>query len=359
MHRQPPGIDCIHAEPHTDGRSATVIMTVKNDPVECATTLSSLALQSRPPNEIIVVDGGSTDDTVRLIRQYKQNLPHLAVIEAPGANIARGRNIAASHASSTVIATIDSGCRAETQWLEKLMAPFDADPDTEFVAGTYRIDGHTLLEQVVGLATMRGQLEPVDPESFNPSARSMALTKDLWSRAGGWPEWIHFSEDTLFDHKIRRMNATWRFAGDATVHWRPRGTLGSIAKQFYRYGTGRGHTQIDAPSFFYNLRNLLIVGLTGGLCLITPWAVPAFWLLVGYFYLWAFHDKASRIVQRTGRWIAYPLCLVVMWIMLGSNLAGYLVGSWQRWRHRDRFRNRMESYLAYSSPHGGCAAAAS
>ena len=59
--------------------TVAVIMTVKNDPVGCATTLSSLTAQTRPPDEIIVVDGGSTDETLRLVRQYDSSRPHLTV----------------------------------------------------------------------------------------------------------------------------------------------------------------------------------------------------------------------------------------------------------------------------------------
>ncbi len=326
--------------------SVAVVMTVKNDTVGCATTLTSLTTQTWMPDEVIVVDGGSTDGTRPLIRQYASSLPQLRLIDADGANIARGRNIGTAHATSRVIATIDSGCRAEPDWLAKLLQPFLDDAETEFVAGFYRIDARSLLEHVVGLATMRGQLEPVCPETFNPSARSMAFTKQLWERAGGWPEWVSFSEDTLFDHKVRRLKATWRFAGDAIVHWRPRTSLRSIAMQFYHYGTGRGHTQIDAESFAYGLRNLLIVAIVGAWYAMTPWAAPAFWLLFGYFYLWAFHEKASHVARRTARRAAYPLCLLVLWITTMSHLAGYLVGSWQRRCDRTRFQHRMDAYLA-------------
>ena len=262
--------------------TVTVVMTVKNDPIGCAVTLSSLTAQTRPPEEIIVVDGGSTDDTVRLITQYTESLPRLRLIEAPGANIARGRNIAVEAARGEIIITTDAGCRAEPQWVEKLLRPFQEDGGTEFVAGFYKIDPQNLFERVVGLATMRGQLDPVSPDSFNPSARSLALTKALWQRAGGWPEWIDFSEDTLFDHKVRRMEIGWRFAGDAVVHWRPRGSWRSLARQFYHYGLGRGHTRIDAAGYSDASRHIFTLLLAAGHTLVTRWAVPLFLLRLGY-----------------------------------------------------------------------------
>lgn len=324
----------------------SVILTVKNDAAGCAETLESLTEQSRLPDEVVIVDGGSTDRTRHIIHSFSSRLAGLRLIDIPGANIAEGRDIATRHAAGPVIASIDAGCTAADDWLEKLVEPFERDAQTDVVAGMYEIESHTLFEKVVGLATMRGQLTPVDPAKFNPSGRSMAYTKQAWKRAGGWPTWLRYSEDTLFDHRLRRVATGWHFACDAVVSWRPRPSLRKLARQFYHYGTGRGQTQMGAPDFLYNLRNILLFSLAVSCSFLTIWAAPIALALFGYFFIWTFHHKAMQIVGRTRMLRAYPLTILIMWVMMLSNLAGYLRGSWQRIRYADHFRKKMELYLA-------------
>jgi glycosyltransferase involved in cell wall biosynthesis len=326
--------------------SSSVILTVKNDAAGCAQTLESLVGQSRLPDEVVVVDGGSSDDTRRRIAGFADRLPGLRFIDSPGANIARGREIATQQARGPIIASIDAGCRADRDWLKNLVDPFERDPDVDVVAGVYEVEPHSLFERVVGLATMRGQLSPFDPATFHPSGRSLAYTKDAWRRAGGWPTWLRYSEDTLFAHKLRRIARGWRFAGDAVVHWRPRTTFWSLARQFYGYGTGRGHTQIGAADFHYNLRNLALVLLSLAGCRVSGWFALLTLALAGYFYVVTFLPKARIIAHRTRTWRAYPLTLLILWVVMFANLAGYLCGSWQRRMQSDRFRVPMEAYRA-------------
>ncbi|MBI4718058.1 MAG: glycosyltransferase [Planctomycetes bacterium] len=325
--------------------TVSVVLTLKNDPVGCEETLRSLVGQSRPADEIVVVDGGSSDDTVARARAWAAGLPGLRVIEAPGANIARGRNLGIQAARGEIIASIDGGCVARPDWLEQLVAPLLAEEPVEFVAGFYDVAGRTLLERVIGLATMRGQLEAIDARTFNPSARSMAFTRELWRRAGGWPEWVGFSEDTLFDHKVRRLGAAWRFVPEAVVSWRPRTGLRAAARQFYHYGTGRGQTQIDAAGYLYNVRNLAcVLGLALAGFVIFHAAIAAA-LLGAYWFVWGHRDKARHVAARLGVRRAALLYVVVMWVVTFAGTAGYVVGSGQRLRDRARFRGQMEAYL--------------
>lgn len=328
-----------------DRKTVSLVTTVLNEREGCRVLLESIPQLRRQPEEIIIVDGGSTDDTVSLIRAHATRLPNLRLLEAPGANIGRGRNEGIRRASGEVIASTDAGCRLDPLWLTRLLEPFEDDRRADFVAGFYRIDPRTLLERVIGLSTMRGALTPVCPATFNPSARSMAYTKALWRRAGGIPEFLSI-DDTLWDAKIRVLGVRWTFVEDALVYWRPRTSLPALAKQFHFYARGGGHTQFFAAGSLYNLRNLLIVAATAAAAAIwSPWLWLAALSLGFYFYIGVFHAKALRVARAARSRSAYPLALAVHWIILLADGLGYLQGTCERFLHPARYRDGTRNYL--------------
>ncbi|MBR9689885.1 MAG: glycosyltransferase family 2 protein, partial [Candidatus Altiarchaeota archaeon] len=101
----------------------TVICTLKNEILGLDILMSSLLNQTTKPNEIVVVDGGSTDGTLERLKEWIEIFSKIKVkmkvLQEKGANIARGRNLAIEAASSEFIASIDGGCVAKRLWLEK------------------------------------------------------------------------------------------------------------------------------------------------------------------------------------------------------------------------------------------------
>ena len=51
--------------------------------------------------------------------------------------------------------------------------------------------------------TVLPAMDDIDPQTFLPSSRSIAFTKEAWAAVGGYPEWLDYCEDLLFDLALR------------------------------------------------------------------------------------------------------------------------------------------------------------
>lgn len=219
----------------------SVICTVLNEGESIRRLMDSLLAQTRHPDEVVIVDGGSRDNTVAVIEEYRDRIP-LRVLVERGANISCGRNAAIAAATGEIIAATDAGVRLEPQWLAELVHPL-VNGEAQASAGFFVSDPHTTFELAMG-ATVLPDVEDVVPATFLPSSRSVAFTKEAWEAAGRYPEWLDYCEDLIYDFRLREQVGSFAWAPAAVAHFRPRGTAKAFAKQYYRYARGDGKADL-------------------------------------------------------------------------------------------------------------------
>ena len=244
----------------------SIISTVLNEGEAIRRLMDSIIAQTRQAEEIVIVDGGSRDNSVAILHEYAGLLP-LRVLVEPGANISRGRNVAIAAAKGDVIASVDAGVWLEPQWLERLIAPLESPTSTRpassfqlpaSVAGFFVPDVRTTFEIAMG-ATVLPTVDEVKPASFLPSSRSVAFTKEAWAAAGGYPEWIDYCEDLILDFRLQDIAGPFAWAPEAVAHFQPRSTLKSYFKQYYRYARGDGKADLWRKRHFIRYVTYLIV----------------------------------------------------------------------------------------------------
>ncbi len=224
----------------------SLILTVRDESSSIGALLDSLRAQTQPPAEVVIVDGGSTDGTQAMIQAAADRLPWpLYLIEQPGANISQGRNRAIAVAAGPIIAATDAGVRLPPDWLGTLVAPFAAadGATVDIASGFFAPDPQTVFERAMG-ATVLPVVADIRPATFLPSSRSVAFRKAAWAAVGGYPEWLDYSEDLVFDLALRAAGYRFVFVPDAVVLFRPRGSLPAFYRQYYHYARGDGKADL-------------------------------------------------------------------------------------------------------------------
>jgi glycosyltransferase involved in cell wall biosynthesis len=313
----------------------SVICTLLNEGSSVQKLLDSLTRQTRQPDQIIFVDGGSSDDTVARLEQFahKQKVP-VEVLVAAGANISRGRNIAIEAAAGPIIASTDAGVRLDQNWLHELLKPFQMEPQPAVVAGFFVPDPQSAFEVAMG-ATVLPHISDIDPDTFLPSSRSVAFHKSSWEAAGRYPEWLDYCEDLIFDFRLLAETGPFAFAPAASVYFRPRGSLRSFVKQYYRYARGDGKADLWRKRHFIRYFTYLVaLPLT---LLLGAFASPWWWLLgAGLGFFGMLYRPYRRLFLAWPSVNQYERIQTLIWVpiirIMGdlAKMIGYPVG-W-KWR---------------------------
>jgi len=115
--------------------SISVIIPVYNTEKYLAQAIKSVLEQTVQPDEIIVVDDGSTDNSVEVARQF---LPKVKIITQQNAGAGAARNTGIKQASGEYLAFLDADDLWIENKLEQQLSYLKNYPETNMVLGTVR-----------------------------------------------------------------------------------------------------------------------------------------------------------------------------------------------------------------------------
>jgi hypothetical protein len=149
----------------------------------------------------------------------------------------------------------------------------------------------------------------------------MAFRKDLWQRAGGFPETVFLGEDTVFDARVRTLVSPAYPAG-AKACYHPRHTLSSSLRQLASYAATDGLLGVRPARFLRHLFRCLAEVVALGLLFFGFSALPLLFVLLLEIYF------ALRLDWRDLPLYALParllFSLLVPWVVTGNHLRSAL-----------------------------------
>jgi glycosyltransferase involved in cell wall biosynthesis len=217
------------------GMKVSVVVPVRDEENSIRDLLDSLLAQTRPPDEIVITDGGSVDSTPQIIEEYIHKGAPVRLIRAAAALPGRGRNLGAAQASFDWLAFTDAGIRLNRDWLEALVAKAETDDSIDVVYGSWQPVTDTFFKQCAAIAYVP---PPAAREGLMSRPRFIASTllrREAWQAVNGFPEELRSAEDLVFMDRVEHAGYRCVFEPRAQVHWDLRPTLSATFKRFLVY----------------------------------------------------------------------------------------------------------------------------
>ena len=319
----------------------SLVIPVRDEAASIEKLLASIAAQTRKPDELVIVDGGSKDGTLKILHEARVNNPKLRVIEASKASPGLGRNIGIANARHEWIALTDAGIRLDPQWLARLVEIAQSQPELKIICGNFEPETDSFFKECASIAYVSPKTQTTGGSVRGPFIASSLMKREAWYSVGGFPD-LRASEDLIFFDEIERQGHKMGWAPEAMVHWEIRATLWRTIRRFVSFSSANVWAG-QKRRWHYGVLRFYLFSLP---FLALAAFVSAWWLLVPMAIQLARVGK-NIWFHREGRdpvWLLNPLRFAyVLLITIAIDLAtftGWLIALLKRGEAK-RIRNHM------------------
>jgi cellulose synthase/poly-beta-1,6-N-acetylglucosamine synthase-like glycosyltransferase/peptidoglycan/xylan/chitin deacetylase (PgdA/CDA1 family) len=275
----------------------SVVIAAYDEEKVIAKTVDSVLANGYPDIEVVVIDDGSRDGTLRVLQEAFGGDARVKIATQPNAGKAAALNHAISLARNEILVAVDADTIFRRGTIGKLTRHF-ADPRVGAVSGNARVGNRgkwitrfQSIEYIYGFNLDRRALDLLNAITVVPGAAG-AWRKSLVIQAGGFGN-ATLAEDTDLTLAIRRLGYRIRYDEEAVAYTEAPEDTRSLARQRFRWSFGT----LQAA---WKHREVTFDPRYGSLGIV---ALPSIWLFqVLLSALSPFADLAMIIALFAGNW---------------------------------------------------------
>ena len=219
-------------------------MPTRDNAATIGDQLAALAAQADAPQwELVVVDNGSSDDTVSIVRSWADRIGRVRVVPALERGcISYATNVGTLAAASNKVLLCDADDLVDPAWVRTLSRGLD---EYEIVGG--RIDYRRLNSDSVMRSRTHFQVTRLPDWRGQPYAISanMGFRMEVFESVSGFDESLCPAgfEEIVFAVAAQSEGYRIGFVPEALVHYRFRDSLRALLRQHYGYGRGEAQAE--------------------------------------------------------------------------------------------------------------------
>lgn len=223
----------------------SVVMPVLDEERHLRAAVSAVLGQHYPgPLEVVLALGPSRDRTDEIAAELAADDPHVRLVANPSGATGAGLNLAVAAAGNEVVVRLDGHALVPADYVQVAVETL-LRTGADNVGGLMAAEGVTDFERAVA-AAMTSPLG-VGQASFHvggeegpaPTVYLGVFRREVLDRLGGYDESFLRAQDWELNHRIRQSGGVVWFTPRMTVSYRPRSTLGALARQYRDYGRWR------------------------------------------------------------------------------------------------------------------------
>ena len=315
----------------------TIAMPAYNEERYIEACIASVQAQDYPRHliEILIADGRSTDRTREIIAALAAADPRIHLVDNPARLQAAGLGQMVKQATGDVIVRMDVHCEYAPDYVRKCVEVLERT-GADNVGGSQRARARTAFQRALcaalgsPLGVGGARYRSPDAEGYVDTVFLGAFRRRVFEAVGLWDPGAITNEDAELNQRILDSGGQIYLSREIVVHYFPRDSFKTLARQYYKYGIGRARTLLKLGSF-PNLRPALpLLMVAGGTLLLV---VPPLWPLAPAAfatYALATGAEAVRVGARLGPaaiptiWAIFPTLHLSHGIGFAAGLLRYL-----------------------------------